>query len=98
MTGAAYVAIWWCVVESTFVEVVFLHVDDLWTVELVQDGHQSPSVPVVSHSSAVVALSRQVRQSGVLNFLHRTMQISANNDANCNKNQWRRQNSVPGEA
>jgi len=71
-TRAAYVAVWWRVVETTFIKVVSLRVDDLRTVELLQDGQKCSSVPVVCDSTAVVAFSRQVRQSSVLNVLQST--------------------------
>ena len=67
----AYVAIWWRVVESALIEVVFLLADNLRTVELAEDGEQGASVPVVSDTTAVVALTSQVRQSNVLHVLYR---------------------------
>jgi len=82
---SAYVAVWRHVVEATFVEIIFVCVDDLWTVELVQEGQQGSSVPVVRHSSTVVALSRQVRHSNVLNILYQTRQASGNDCDNDNK-------------
>jgi len=66
---AAYVAIWWREVESAFIEVVLLGANNLWTVELGQDGEKCASIPVVRNSTAVVTFSRQVRQSNVLYVL-----------------------------
>jgi len=67
---AAYVAIWWCVVDATLIKIIFLHVDNIRTVELLEDSYESPSIPVVSNSTAIVALTRQICHSIVLDILN----------------------------
>jgi len=76
---AAYIAIWWRVVEATLIKVVFLGIDNVWTVELLQDGYECPSVPVIGNSTAIIALTRQIRQSKVLDILHQPNPVT-NND------------------
>ena len=55
-----HISIQGAVICSTAGELVLVCLDNVITIELVQDGDQCTSVPVVCHSSPIVALSRQV--------------------------------------
>ena len=70
LIDVTYVALWWSVVDSTLIEVVFLGLDDGGRVEAVEDGVEGASVPRVRHTTAVVTLASQVAQSLVLDVLY----------------------------
>ena len=55
-----YISIRWTVVGSTAGEGVLVDFNDISAVELLQDAHQCPAIPVVGHSATVVALAGQV--------------------------------------
>ena len=57
------------VVDAAGRELVLGVVDDEWVVEVAEDRQQTPSVPVISDSTAVVAFTRQVRDRIVRNLL-----------------------------
>jgi len=57
------------VVDAAGRELVLGVVDDEWVVEVAEDCQQTPSVPVISDSTAVVAFTRQVRDRIVRNLL-----------------------------
>ena len=59
----------WSVEEAALIEVVLLQSDDLWAVELAEDGHEGAAIPVVGHAAAVVTLTSQVAQRLVLHVL-----------------------------
>lgn len=52
--------LWWGVVFAAGREVVVRMLDDVFVVEVGQDGHEETSVPVVSDSPAIVTLPCQV--------------------------------------
>lgn len=66
-----YIAIWWCVVNFTLIEVVLLRINQFWAIELFQNGTKRASIPVVCHSASVIALPCEVPQCNILHILHR---------------------------
>ena len=64
-----YLSLRWTEVKFAVIEVVIISVDDVRYVEAVEDGKQSPSVPVVCHTTSIVTLSGQVTNSIKLYFL-----------------------------
>ena len=55
-----YISIRWAVVGPTAREGVIVNTDDVGAVELLQDAHQCSAVPVVRHTTTIVALACQV--------------------------------------
>ena len=58
--STSYISIWRTVVGSTAGEGVLVLIDDLWTVELLEDAYQCPTVPVICNTTAIIALPSQV--------------------------------------
>lgn len=72
----AYISLSWCIVQATGVKCVARVLDDLWGVKDREDRAQGSSVPVVSHSPAVVTLTGHVTEGIKRHFLYNTINHS----------------------
>ncbi len=75
-----YLAFFGAVVSATVRERVFNAFNNVRAVELVEYGTECSTVPVISHTATVVALSSQILESSKRNLLRTYVQANGKQD------------------